>query len=188
MDIFERVLREYVEAAVDEVSNSTRRSFQTDRGSFSTIGSISKQLTGTSFVDDEGNPIVFYHGTKREFDEFRNEFLDTSGTSVPTNFIGFYFTTSRATADVYASKRFEKRRGVTGHVREVLLNSKKPNYITEKTYWQWGHSTPEELIDMVTVLKSKGYDSIVMPSVWRGHGKRSYDVVVFDESQIISLK
>ena len=140
-------------------------------------------------VDDEGNPLVFYHGTRHEFSEFKREMLNTSGTSIATNYIGFYFTTSPDVAKVYASKKFDPKSGMapTGRIGAVALNVKKPYYISEKTYWKWGRGSRGEMQDMVTRLKAQGHDGIVMPAVWRGRGKGAYDIVVFESDQILSL-
>jgi hypothetical protein len=64
-----------------------------------------------------------------------------------------------------------------------FLNIKKPFFISEKKYWNLSRMTKDEILTYQNQLKSKGFDGIIMPSVWRGHGK-GYDFVVFDNDQI----
>lgn len=183
------VIRDYIRLIV-EASMPTRRGFEKARTWMMSSEVVAPEtFSGSKMVDELGNPLVFYHGTRQDFAEFRKEMLNTSGTAIATNYIGFYFTTSPEVARVYASKRFDPSHGLapTGRIDAVILNVKKPYYITERTYWKWGRGSPTEMDDMVTILKSKGYDGIVMPAVWRGSGKGAFDVVVFDPDQIHKL-
>jgi hypothetical protein len=141
-------------------------------------------------VDDVGQPIVFYHGTRHEFTQFSKSFLNTAGTEIPTNYIGFYFTTAPEVAQVYISRQFDPSKGLKpgGQVGSYVLNIKKPYYITENTYWGWGRGSVKEMEELVEKFQANGYDGIVMPSVWRGKNKGAYDVVVFDSKQIYKIK
>lgn len=173
-----------------ESSMATKRGFESSLPLFDVKDDVPHEFFGSKMVDGSGNPIVFYHGTRRDFDQFNKEFTDTSGTSISTNYIGFYFTTSPDVALIYTSKGFDPKKGlaVGARTEKAFLNVKKPYYITEKTYWKWGRGSQGEMEDMVTRLKSQGYDGIVMPAVWRGRGKGAFDVVVFDSSQIHKLE
>ena len=183
------LLRECIRLTI-ESSVSTRREFQSSVTGFRAAEDLPHGFEGSRLVNDSGLPIVFYHGTRSEFTGFNRELLNTAGTAIPTNYLGFYFTTAPEVAQVYASKRFDPSQGPAkgGRVESFLLNVKKPYYITEKTYWKWGRGSRAEMTDMVERLKSQGYDGIVMPSVWRGRGRGAYDVVVFDPEQIHNLR
>lgn len=137
-------------------------------------------------VSDEGKPILFYHGTRNDFEIFNKEFTDTSGTNIPTNYLGWYFTTSPDVAEIYVSKGFDPNLGRAkgGRINAYFLNVKNPYFITSKTYWRWGRGTPGEMEDLVMRFKSQGYDAIIMPSVWRGKGRGAFDIVVFGDNQI----
>jgi hypothetical protein len=110
-------------------------------------------------VDNAGEPLLFFHGTTHDFEQFNEKFIDASGTDISTNYLGFYFTTSSETSRIYISKRFDPRYGEKhgGKIRTFILDIKKPYFITEKTYWKWARASSDELIDVVDTLKMKGY-------------------------------
>lgn len=70
-------------------------------------------------VDENGEPIVMYHGSKAEFEEFSTQKMNTHGSA---HGYGFYFTESKELAEGYA--------GGNGPFN-VYLNIKNP--ITDKT-------------------------------------------------------
>lgn len=181
-------LRDYI-AMIVEASMATRRDFERSRQRFHSIPDFPGDFKDSRMVDSSGNPIVFYHGTRRDFANFSKEVLNSAGTQISTNYLGFYFTTSPDVAQIYISKQFDPKKGLAsgGRVDSYLLNVKKPYYITENTYWKWGRGSPKEMEEIVIQLKTRGYDGIVMPSVWRGRGKGAYDVVVFEPNQIHKL-
>ena len=184
-----QVKRECIEI-IDEDSSKVQRQFDTALAKATGMNvEVPTSFKGSKMVDASGNPIVFYHGTRRDFSKFSKEFLDTAGTAIPTNYLGFYFTSSPDVAKIYISKHFDPKREQhsSGMIRKFFLDVKKPYYITEKTYWKWGHGSAGEMEDLVTKLRSSGYDGIVMPSVWRGKGKGTHDVVVFSSDQIIEF-
>ncbi len=169
-------------------------SMQTRRNFTANIPNIKSQKTklpdsfqNSKMVDSNGNPLIFYHGTKHDFTQFSKKFLDSSGTKISTNYLGFYFTTSENIAKIYISKQYDISKGQhpSGTIQSFYLDIKKPYFITEKTYWKWSNSSPKEMESLVDIMKSKNYDGIIMPSVWRGSKQNGYDAVVFDSHQII---
>lgn len=75
-------------------------------------------------VDDNGKPLVVYHGTAADFTEFSHAAAYT-GEGASQSGSGFYFTTERESSSNYASMK-----GVdTGVVYPVYLSIKKPVFI-----------------------------------------------------------
>jgi hypothetical protein len=62
--------------------------------------------------DDNGIPLVVYHGTKNEFDEFKSEYMGENGTALGQ---GFYFTSNENEAG-----------GFGNIVKAFYLNIRKP--------------------------------------------------------------
>lgn len=174
-----------------EGDTSVKREFEYDKRQFQStdLSRVPESFSGSQMVNSIGEPLVFYHGTRRDFENFSKNFLDSSGTSISTNYLGFYFTTSEDVARVYISKGFDTSKGVSprGSIKSAALDVKNPYFISEKTYWKWGRGSPKEMQTLVDTMIANGYDGIVMPSVWRGRGRGSYDIVVFNSSQIHQL-
>jgi hypothetical protein len=73
-------------------------------------------------VDEKGEPLVVYHGSKEEFQEFNHDLIGkNAGTSEG---FGFYFTDNKNVAKGYAKD---------GKLYEVYLKIEKPLNFTKKT-------------------------------------------------------
>ena len=63
-------------------------------------------------VDENGYPLVVYHGTENEFSEFKSEFMGKTGTALGH---GFYFTSNKDDAGAFGNI-----------IKAFYLNIKKP--------------------------------------------------------------
>ena len=145
-------------------------------------------FSGSKLVDCDGLPLPMFHGTTRDFEKFDTAKLNTSGTAVSVNYLGVFLTTSPSTAEVYVSKHWNLTKGFKpgAHTKLLFATCKKMFPITETGYWKLTRLSRTELDAYKAELQRRGYDSILMPSVWRGNAS-GWDVVVFDPSeQIIS--
>jgi hypothetical protein len=144
-------------------------------------------FNGSKVVDREGKPMLVFHATSREFTAFASSAANTGGTSINTNFLGFFFTNSADVASTYIAKQFNPDKGFkpNAQVGMFFLKMTKPLFISEKQYWKISRMSQDETMSYVAQLKEKGHDGIIMPSVWRGKGK-GYDFVVFDNQNIRS--
>lgn len=140
---------------------------------------------GSKVVDSKGFPLLVFHGTTKDFKDFSHAKTDTSGTAISTNWLGFFFTNSADVAGIYPAKQFNPQKGYrpNAQIKMFFLKMKNPFFISEKGYWRLSRMSPKEIQIYTTELKTKGFDGLIMPSVWRGKGK-GYDFVVFDNSQI----
>lgn len=191
VEILKRFIREsFLELFEESTSPGINRAFN-DAKSKMHVSEYPppESFKGSTLISSEGKPLLFYHGTRKDFETFSKEFIDSSGTDISTNYLGWYFTTSPDVAEVYISKGFDTSLGRArgGRINTYILNVKNPYFITPRTYWSWGRSRPKEMEDLVTQFKSRGYDAIVMPSVWRGKDRGAFDIVVFDNHQILRV-
>ena len=108
-------------------------------------------------VDENGEPLVVYHGTKERFTKFK------------LNNGMIWFTDEGDVADV-ASDTYEQD---GGNVMPVHLKMDNPYF------WKESDREPDRLF--VSQLKKQGYDGIILPS---NFGNKDY--VVFDPTQIKS--
>jgi hypothetical protein len=63
-------------------------------------------------LDDNGLPLIVYHGTENEFDEFKSEYMGQTGTALGQ---GFYFTSNE-----------DEAAGFGNIVKTFYLNIRKP--------------------------------------------------------------
>ena len=106
-------------------------------------------------VDEQGRPLVVYHGTKAQFEEFAGEKIGQSGTSEG---VGFYFTN-----DENVAKGF-------GNVMSVYLNLKKPVYAYAQVFLAEDYDGDLDIMEanvemikdasmqVLEDLKAKGYE------------------------------
>jgi hypothetical protein len=125
-------------------------------------------------VDENGEPLVVYHGTKADFTEFSAEM---TGTSTDSGWYGkaMYFTPNTRQADIYAQIDMN-----TGNLR--AQGSVMPVFLRAIDAFETdGQSFSQEYVDE---LKGEGYDAIFrvdMPG-----DEIPQEIVVFDPTQIKS--
>lgn len=83
-------------------------------------------------VDDNGYPLVVYHGTENEFNEFKSEYMGQTGTALGQ---GFYFTSNEDDAH-----------GFGNIVKAFYLNIRKPLSLDELTL------TPNEILNLIDAI------------------------------------
>lgn len=135
-------------------------------------------------VDENGKPLVVYHGTKVEFREFRH---DTNSMSPDR---GFYFTPDAEYASGYAES-FASQAGTKvphgANVMPVYLKLERPLFVLSKPQGANGfdHSAMRKVI-------KDGYDGLIVGLTQyeyeNGHRKLqdASEIVVFSKRQIKS--
>lgn len=89
-----------------------------------------KQWFGNSkIVDEKGQPLVVYHGTKNTFSVFDADKISSSSYNRGFYGKGFYFTYSKTTAQDYA-RSYKGINAKEGNVIEAYLSVQKPFIIT----------------------------------------------------------
>lgn len=159
-------------------------------------------------VDENGEPLVVYHGTRSEFESFQS----TEGRY----FFGNHFGTVEAANDrlgALGNKRMEERNNITppDQIIPVYLNIQNPMRMEDLISW-----SPENVVgmvestldeqdalgedriptrrrahgdfylyeDIITFLQARGFDGVVYENVIEGEGD-SY--IAFDPTQIKSV-
>lgn len=125
-----------------------------------------KWFGDSKVVDENGEPLVVYHGTARNFDQFKKSKI---GSNLDAGDEGFYFTDSRYVASRYAEDQIGplgKFVGKKARVIEAYLSIKNP-YRTDKY-------VPNSEIE---TLKKQGYDGIIS----------NLHYIAFEPSQIKSI-
>lgn len=164
---------------------------------FSKAPKVDPRLEKTKVVDANGKPRVMYHGTDQDFEVFRPS--GESKTGPLTSGEGIYFTDSKDLADAYASKNAYGKHGTGGvgaNIRPVYLNIENPYVIKAPSFWEKlraklrgkvaEHEMQRDLTRQsayftkaeVAKFKADGYDGVI--------NEAADEVIVFDESQIIS--
>jgi uncharacterized protein YcfJ len=128
-------------------------------------------------VDDNGEPLVVYHGTPEGgFSEFD---LSKSGKSGDPGLRGegFYFADSKYLAERYKDAPRNTKQEQAGQVYEVYLNIKNP-YDAKANPLKVNFSKPEQ---STKILKDKGFDGVIFK-----YGTGAKEIVAFSPEQIKS--
>jgi hypothetical protein len=115
-------------------------------------------------VDDNGEPMVVYHGAKKKFYVFEER--ERNEGRRKTSVKGFYFTTNEWVAQNYAGEK--------GYVFSYFLNIKKYPYTTDKLVSEYS-DIDDFLFDYGTTIQRFGYD---------GAKDTQGDFIVFNSNQI----
>jgi hypothetical protein len=114
-----------------------------------------KWFGDSKVVDSQGRPLVVYHGTKAQFNEFLGEKIGQSGTSEG---VGFYFTNDKSIAAGY------------GDVMSVYLKLEKPVYAYAQVFMAEDYDGDLDIMEanaemirdasmqVLEDLKTKGYE------------------------------
>jgi len=138
-------------------------------------------------VDEDGKPLVVYHGTKAAtFSDNAFTLGKTGSASDPGWFgKGIYFTDNLDRAETYAGKSvLQDSPHVTGSVHSVFLSMRNPLRIPfGKTlpYRKYGESVGSE--GLTNWIKEQGYDGVIVDYSELGRGN---EYVVFSPTQIKS--
>jgi hypothetical protein len=126
--------------------------------------------TASKVVDENGEPLVCFHGTDRKFTKF-NKSLIGSASGEENKLNGFYFTNDYDTAKFYAEYYDENQ----NYVLTCFLNIKNP-IIKEK-------ANLSELFDLIEIAFQNTNDGVILKSV-KDSGRVSDQIVVFEPNQI----
>ena len=162
--------------------------------------------SASKIVDENGEPLINYHGTSSDFNEFvKNEIGKvTNNAGIFGN--GFYFTNGKKLAENYSKYNKEKQ----GKVIEGFLNIKKPFIWSEKrnvavarklgfpeSRIKNGSLLPlnddKQIMKFTESLKNAGYDGVIF-NYKKGTGGRFEEdyvvneTVIFEPNQIKSAE
>lgn len=184
-DVFER-------AAAGEVARRLPRDAQ---GRFVSPSAITdtpefrRWFADSKVVDESGNPLVVYHGTRARFEAFEVAPTGARRTYDIDADRGFFFSSSRQVAQTYAadtsrSERLASRLGRGGRVEGVYLQIQNPMEMDMRH----GEYDARVFADTIDAAKEAGHDGVVFRNVWddgyRDSGEASDVWVAFRPQQI----
>ena len=141
----------------------------------------SDPANASKVVDGKGNPLVVYHGTHGDFEEFQVR-GDVGGKYFGS---GFYFTPDEDYAGHFASDGFGADQG---KVMALMLNIRKP-YVVTNPYKETKKIREEGFggwDDYNEHLKSQGYDGLKIIRFEQAIGREVEEWVAFEPTQIKS--
>jgi len=125
-----------------------------------------KWFLNSEMVKGNGTPIIFYHGTNKNFDKFDKNMINSS-TDAGWLGYGFYFY-----ADINEAVQY-------GKVRSFFLNIENPYYATDEDNERLAElNNIEASKEFTNDLISQGYDGVYYNGNLRG------ETVVFEPNQI----
>jgi 5'(3')-deoxyribonucleotidase len=126
-----------------------------------------KWFGDSKVVDSQGKPLVVYHGTDKEFNEFKKENLGSAHGSAPANLQGFYFTN-----DIISAKSYGKK------IKQSYLKIERPLILDAKgkNYSEFKHI----LNDKIDSIDKNKYDGIIVKN-YKDAGKYSNKYIQSDQ-------
>ena len=149
-------------------------------------------------VDENGEPLVVYHGTKDKFFVFD---LTKVGTKTDTGMwgSGFYFSSNKNYAETYSKKAYDYNTGKVlsnvGYIYDVFLCLKNPYFIKNQNdipKIEISANSIEELQNsdkiysdkMRQTLIEQGYDGVFVNFEFNFRGGKDFELVAFEPNQI----
>lgn len=146
-------------------------------------------------VDGDGEPLVVYHGTNKEFSFFNKKEI---GSNYKADEFGFFFTSSPDEASDYANGTAEYHKDGNANVIPTHLKMENP-YIIEALYCN-AHQMYDSIgndIEFKQAIESGKYDGVIVKNIqadeeqlkesWRGANEGGNLYMVFEPSQIKSI-
>lgn len=133
-----------------------------------------KWFKGSKVIDSKGNPLICYHGSNTDFDNFDNSKIKIGWLGK-----GFYFTDDKKIAKTFGKKI------ITCYInlkKPYIAESNEPNGLITELKNKYNLSLEHEN-DISIVLKKKGFDGLVYKH-WDSTGT-FYSV--FNPNQIKSI-
>ena len=143
--------------------------------------SFNKWFEGSKIVNEDGSPMVVYHGTDTKFDVF-DESLLSKVTGDDVSKAGFHFTDSKSVAENYAIPSVLKS-GKDKVIIEAYLSIKNPKHMKDMSELRGKVGAWKNVGEVVAKLKEEGYDGIVIES-YQG----AKDIIAFSSDQIRIVK
>jgi hypothetical protein len=138
-------------------------------------------------VDEDGEPLVVYHGTRQDFKTFEAD----------RNIEGIWFSNDADVASSYANYGYrskKEKKNTRASVMPVYLDMKNPKVVTDFELKKSKVYNPQELLEkIVSDAKKKGHDGVLFkdiddnlfPDIYGVHLSDNY--VVFKPTQIKSI-
>ena len=131
-------------------------------------------------VDENGHPLVLYHGTSKQFDEFKYQPPVFPGAATWQQ--GFFFSQNRETAEFYTNLDFTEDAGKPS-IKEVYLQIENPYIFDFEGDKNRKGIRYSEIIDKA---KAEGHDGVILKNTYDG-GPMDNIYVVFEPTQIKSI-
>lgn len=131
-------------------------------------------------VDESGAPLRVFHGTNANFDEFDP---DTVGRNYRQSSGGFFFTTSKDSAESYAEDAANHNGGAP-RVAEVYLSLRDPLVVSTEILPEMYYD--ENVDALLAAADEGGHDGIVVRG-WEDENTPRTVYVAFDPTQIKSV-
>lgn len=182
MQIAGQVLADYGQPAPGDVGGRERASFNRVEGQ--TEGAAFRQWFGDSkVVDADGRPMVVYHGTKRDFSEFKaGPAISVASGSATGAELGFYFSNDLEYVDGLIGHPSDPKAFADGaSVMPVYLALQNPKIEPMQKIQDIEESWSSERARRYRKhLESKGHDGIIFKGI------NANEYVAFNPSQIKS--
>lgn len=144
------------------------------------VAAAKKAMPNTKVVDEDGNPLIVYHGTREMFNVFDPERRPVNGRTFGD---GFYFSSSRELAERFASKYVDSQKVVV----PAFLNIEDIVDIDAKGKSDWRAEERRQQIALWNE-KRKTPDGVVLRNINDGYSIEADTYMVRDNRNIKSAE
>ncbi|MGD9825118.1 LPD38 domain-containing protein, partial [Desulfobacter sp.] len=167
-------------AAQDGTQYSTSVDFTDSTSRNTDTPAFRKWFGNSKVVDENGDPVVVYHGTNVNFNAFKPS--EKTGTHGETDQIeGIYFTDNKDGANWYALVEDDDR-----FLKRAYVSIKNPYHATDIKSLKNGLGV-ETLGDVADKVKSLGHDGLIIEKGFYSNGGPHRKIIAFDPTQIKSI-
>lgn len=162
---------------------------------YTNSAAFKRWFDGSKIVNDDGSPLVVYHGTTADIDSF--DAAKSGQKDAGFYGDGFYFSADSVTAStysIYGDIRAGAFKPITGNENQDLTGANVlPVFVSIKNPYIWPEGRDEstsrrESVAIRKELEAQGYDGIIVPNKYAEEGVKSkfYEVIAFRPEQIKS--
>ncbi len=166
-------------SSTNEIKNSDDK--QTTKRIVTKSPEFKKWFGDSKVVDDRGKPLVVYHGTDKDFQQFDPEKKGTDSEYDKLSQLGYFFTPNEKSASAYASATAT---GYTEHpnIMPVYLSIENPYEMTSIEWNEWANNENLDIEAIKAEMVDNGHDGIHIV----GYDGESDEWCIFDNTQVKS--
>ena len=179
-EIADSVVAKKETGGVNEFAQDAKMSVKEAGRKIKGLANFEKWFKGSRIVDENGGPLVVYHGTMSKFDTFKPS--GSKGTHGEADQIeGIYFTDNKDGANWYALKEDDDR-----FLKQVYVSIKNP-YMADSIKELKEGLGVSLLGDVSNAAKKMGHDGVVVEKGFYSNGGPWRKIIAFEPTQIKSI-
>lgn len=145
-------------------------------------------FSDSKVVDEQGKPLVVYHGTAEDFQVFKKARKNNKKAYDKDSYVGLFFSPDPDQANFFAGIKGKEKAPVFGepqgsNVMPVYLSMQNPKIVD----WEGRVKGEDHVISFAEVAKKAGNDGLIIKNVYDAPIGKSTDIyIAFENTQVKS--